>query len=215
MYFVRCFSVLLLLAGTGLAAPRERTVVLGKWHTVKTLAESGESGEIRVRSLLVDGRGLEYTSGSPHDVTDRLFVVRRVFRINDALPSPHGDAPAAPQWIWRLGGWISVDRLSGHVAQLNLPAFDPEISQASWFRDYAAYCGTSEDGAKAYLVVWQLGKRKPILKQEFSGRGCSPPLWERTPSRVTFTLAGEKPSFVIRSHGADPQPETSEEEGPR
>jgi hypothetical protein len=98
---------------------------------------------------------------------------------------------------------------------LNLPAFDAEVSQASWYRDYAAYCGTSEDGAKAYLVVWQLGKRKPILKQEFSGPGCSPPLWERTPSRVTFILAGEKPSFVIRSRGADPQPEPSEEEGPQ
>jgi hypothetical protein len=209
-----CLSTALLLAGSGLAAPRERTVVLGKWHTVKTLAESGET-EVRIRRLLVDGRTVEYTSGSPHDVTDRLFVVRRAYRINDALPLLRESAPPAPQWIWRLGGWISVDRITGHVVSLNLPAFDSEVSLASWYRDYAAYCGTSEDGGRAYLVVWQLGKRKPILKQEFSGPGCSPPLWERTPSRVTFVLAGEKPSFVIRSRGADPQPESSEEEGPQ
>jgi hypothetical protein len=213
MRFARCFSVVLLLAGSAWATPRERTVLLGKWHTVKTPAEAGET-EIRIRKLLVDGRMVEYTAGSPHDITDRLFVVRRAYRINDALPSPHESAPP-PQWIWRLGGWISVDRITGHVAALNLPAFDAEVSLASWYRDYAAYCGTSEDGAKAYLVVWQLGKRKPILKQEFSGPGCPPPLWERTPSRVTFILAGEKPSFVIRSRGADPQPESSEEEGPQ
>jgi hypothetical protein len=211
MRCARCFSVVLLLAVSALAAPRERTVVLGKWHTVKTPAEAGET-EIRIRKLLVDGRMVEYTSGSPHDITDRLFVLRRAYRINDALPSLH---ETAPQWIWRLGGWISVDRITGRVAALNLPAFDAEVSLASWYRDYAAYCGTSEDGAKAYLVVWQVGKRKPILKQEFSGPGCPPPLWERTPSRVTFILAGEKPSFVIRSRGADPQPESSEEEGPQ
>lgn len=214
MRLARCLSMVLLLAGSGLAAPKDRAVVLGKWHTVKTLGDSGAS-EVRIRRLLVDGRTVEYTSGPPHDVTDRLFVVRRAYRINDALPSLHENAPAAPQWTWQLGGWISVDRLTGRVAPLNLPAFDAEASQASWYRDYAAYCGTSEDGAKAYLVVWQLGKRKPILKQEFSGPGCSSPLWARTPSRVTFILAGEKPSFVIRSRGADPQPESNEEEGPQ
>jgi hypothetical protein len=213
MRLARCLSMVL-LAGSGLAASRDRAVVLGKWHTVKILADSGES-EVKIRRLLVDGRTVEYTSGPPHDVTDRLFVVRRAYRINDALPSLHENEPAAPQWTWRLGGWISVDRLTGRVAPLNLPGFDAEVSQASWYRDYAAYCGTSEDGAKAYLVVWQLGKRKPILKQEFSGPGCSSPLWERTPSRVTFVLAGERPSFVIRSRGADPQPESNEEEGPQ
>lgn len=208
----RCLSVVLLLAGSGLAAPRQRTVVLGRWHTVKTSTDSGVSGELRIRKLLVDQRVVEYTSGSPHEVTDRLFVIRRAYRINDALPK---DEPQVPRWIWRLDGWISVDRFSGRVTSLNLPAFDPDDSQASWYRDYAAYCGTSDDGVTAYLVVSQLGKRKPILRKEFSGRGCPPPLWERRPSRVTFIVAGEKSSFVIRSHGADPQVESSEEEGPR
>ncbi|HEY6305185.1 MAG TPA: hypothetical protein VI488_01850 [Candidatus Angelobacter sp.] len=215
MPFARCFSVLLLLAGSGLAAPRQRAVVLGTWHTVKTLADSGETGEVRIRKLLVDGRVVEYTSGLPHDVTDRVFVIRRAYRINDALPPRPENEPPPPQWVWRLDGWISVDRFTGRVIPLNLPAFDSETSQASWYRDYAAYCGTSEDGAKGYLVVWQLGKRRPILSKESSGPGCAPPQWERTPSRVTFIVAGEKSSFVIRSRGADPQPEPREEEGPQ
>ncbi len=207
MPFARCFAVVLLLA-----ASRQHTVVLGKWHTVKTMTDSGESGEIRVRKLLVDGRVVDYTSGPAHTVTDRVFVIRRANRINDALP---GDKPQLPQWIWRLDGWISVDRFSGRVTPLNLPAFDPETSQASWYRDYVAYCGTSDDGAKAYLVVSQLGKRRPILRKEFSGPGCAPPQWERRPSRVTFVVAGAKSSFIIHSRGAEPEPESTQEEGPQ
>jgi hypothetical protein len=202
----------LLLAGSSVAASRPRSVVLGKWRTVTTWADSGESGQVKVRKLLVNERVVEYTYGPSHDVTDRLFVIRRAYRMNDTLPA---DRPQASQWVWRLDGWISVDRLTGHVASLSLPAFDPDISQASWYRDYAAYCGTSEDGAKAYLVVAQLGKRKPILRKEFSGPGCAPPQWERRPSRVTFTAAGERSSFVVRSRGADPQPDSGDEEGPQ
>jgi hypothetical protein len=132
--------------------------------------------------------------------------------MNDALPK---DTAGSPQWVWRLDGWISVDRLTGHVASLNLPAFDPEVSQASWYRDYAAYCGTSDDGAKSYLVVAQIGKRKPILRKEFSGPGCAPPLWDRRPSRVSFAAGGEKSSFMIRSRGAEPQSGSGEEEAPQ
>jgi hypothetical protein len=103
------------------------------------------------------------------------------------------------------------------VAQLNLPAFDPDISEVNWYRDYAAYCGSSDDGSKTYMVVVQLGKRKPILKKEFAGAGCSAPVWERNPSRVTFNAGGGKSSFAVRAHGADPQPESNnnEDEGPQ
>ncbi len=201
-----------LYAAGALAAPRQHTVALGKWHTVKALADSGEAREIKIRRLLVDERVREYTSGPGHDVTESLFVIRRAYRVNDSLPE---DGQKPPQWVWRLDGWISVDRVTGRVAQLSLPAFDPEVSQASWYRDYAAYCGTSDDGAKAYLVISQLGKRRPILRKEFSGPGCGAPKWERGPSRVTFTLAGEKSIFMIRSRGADPQLEPAEEEGPQ
>ena len=175
-------------------------------------SDSGRTQQMRVQELIVDGHLREYTSGPPHEVTERLFVVRRAYRMNDALPE---ESRKAPQWVWRQGGWISVDRQTGHIAQLNLPAFDGEVSQASWYRDYAAYCGASDDGSRSYLMVAQLGKRKPILKKEVSSPACSPPRWERTPSRVTFLVGGEKTTFAVRANGADLQPETTDEDGPQ
>jgi hypothetical protein len=206
------YSFLLLLAGGSYAAPRQHTVFLGKWRTVELRSESGTAQPATVRELLIDGRLREYLTGPPHEVTERLFVVRRAYRMNDNLPE---EIKKPPQWVWRLGGWISVDRQTGHVAQLNLPAFDGEVSEASWYRDYAAYCGISDDGSKTYMMVAQLGKRKPVLKKEISAASCAAPRWERTPSRVTFLVAGEKTTFAIRARGADLQPETAEEEGPQ
>ena len=130
----------------------------------KLRTEAGEKQPLKVRELVIDGRIREYTTGATHEVTDRLFVVRRAYRINDALP----EEKKPQQWVWRLDGWISVDRQTGHVAQLNLPAFDGDTSEASWYRDYAAYCGASDDGAKTYMVVSQLGKRKPVLRKGIS-----------------------------------------------
>src|SRR5260370_31326634 len=122
--------------------------------------------------LIVDGRVKEYTTGLPHDVTDKLFVIERAYRLNDSLPD---DSAKTPRWTWQVGGWISVDRMTGHVAALNLPSFDPVVSAASWYRDYVAYCGLSDDGGKFYMMVSQLGRRKPILKKEFSGSSCAAP----------------------------------------
>ena len=45
--------------------------------------------ELKVRPLFVDTRLKEYTTGTPHELTDRLFVVRRAFRVNDTLA--HGE----------------------------------------------------------------------------------------------------------------------------
>ena len=205
-----CISALL-LAGRGPAAPKVHTVALSPWRTVEVRADSGDQQQVKVRELIIDGRVREYTTGPTHEVTDRVFVVRRAYRINDALPEETGKPR---QWVWRLDGWISVDRQTGHVAQLNLPAFDGDSSVTSWYRDYAAYCGASEDGSKTYMVVSQLGQRKPILKKEYPGPACAAPKWERSPGRVTFFVAGEKTSFVVRAHTADPQPDTSTEEGP-
>jgi hypothetical protein len=211
MPLARRVLLVVALVSSAWAAPRQHSIALGKWQTVKTVADSGESSQVKVRRLIVDGRVKEYTAGAIHDVTDRVFVIRRAYRVNDSLPQ---DPDSTSQWVWRLDGWISVDRSTGHVAQLNLPVFDAETSEASWYRDYAAYCGTSDDGEKAYLVVWQLGKRKPLLRKEFSGPGCSAPRWERKPARVTFTAGGEKNSFIVRTHGAEAQAEAGEGEGP-
>jgi hypothetical protein len=49
----------------------------------------------------VDARLKEYTTGSPHDITDRLFAVRRAFRLKDHLPP---GIHLIPRWRWQTGG---------------------------------------------------------------------------------------------------------------
>jgi hypothetical protein len=192
------------------AASKPHVISFGKWTSAKWPNATGQKLlDIKVRALFVDARLKEYTTGGPHEVTDRLFVVRRVFRVNDALPSANANLPS---WQWQRGGWLVVDRLTGRVAQLNLPEFDPFYSTASWYRDYVAYCGVSEDGKKLYAVVAQVGRRKPILKKEAGEPAaaddpdseCPPPVWERTPMRVTFQHDGDqKLVFSIRSRVVD------------
>ncbi|MBS1804977.1 MAG: hypothetical protein JST28_16585 [Acidobacteria bacterium] len=157
-------------------------------------ASAGDSN-LKIRPLVVDGLVKEWTTGEAHDVTDRSFVVRRVLRINDELP---GEKAAANRWVWQRGPWLLVDRVSGHVSALKLPDYDPGVSQVSWFRDYAAYCGLTSSGKSLYAVVTQLAVRKPVLAKKLSafdveGRGdpvCAPVAWERNPFRVTFSPAG-------------------------
>ncbi len=171
------------------AAPRAHVITFGKWSSTQwTDPEGKRRFEMKVRSLIVDTRVREYTTGGPHEMTDRLFVVRRAFRLNDALPGE------PVRWQWQRGGWLLVDRLTGRVAQLSLPEFDPFYSTASWYRDYVAYCGVSEDAKKRYAMVMQVGRRKPVLKKDIGTPAgtdepdseCAAPLWERSPMRVTF-----------------------------
>src|SRR5258708_12136078 len=88
--------IFLLTAG-GFAAPKPHSIFLGQWHTVKTLDPS-PAHTFRIRRLIVDGRVKEYTTGLPHDVTDRLFVIERAYRLNDSLPD---DSPKPPPWTWQ------------------------------------------------------------------------------------------------------------------
>ena len=171
---------------------------------------------LKVRPLLVDARIKEYTTGNPHDLTDRLFVVRRAFRINDSLPNE-----ATARWQWQRGGWLLVDRVTGRVSQLNLPEFDPFYSTASWYRDYIAYCGVSEDGKKRYAIVAQVGRRKPLLKKDLGEPNggddpdseCPAPNWERSPMRVTFKPGSdEKVVFSVRNRAVDLVNDTEEAE---
>ena len=75
------------------AAPRKsHTAVLGAAKKVPYSKAGDPSGaaagedSLKVRALIVDGVLKEWTTGDAHDVTDRSFVVRRVIRLNDALP---------------------------------------------------------------------------------------------------------------------------------
>jgi hypothetical protein len=202
------FACVILLASSGFAAPKPHAVTFGKWATVKWQAVEDESKtvDVKVRPLYVDGHTKEFTVGPAHDVTDRTFVVQRMFRLNDSLPQETG----AARWRWERGGWLLVDRVTGKVQQITLPEFDSYYSAVNWFRDYAAYCGASDDGQKVFAIISQLGRRKPLLKKAlveataFEIPGCPPPIWQRGPVRVTFEPKGDqKITFAVRSRTLD------------
>lgn len=210
-------SLLLLSTAAG-AAAKVHVITLGKWMAVTwTTGMEQKPASIRIRALIVDGRVKEYTLGAPHDVTDRLFVVRRVFRANDSLPEDAG-----PRWQWQKGGWLLVDRVTGRISPLTLPEFDPFYSAASWYRDYVAYCGIADDGKKTYAIVAQLTRRKPVLKKEIGSgpaedadpdSACPSPVWQRSPVRVSFDpSATPRQTFSIRGHVVDVVSEDEEDE---
>ncbi len=178
---------------------------------------------LKVRPLLVDARVKEFTVGPAHDVTDRLFVVRRAFRVNDTLPQ---ESAAAPHWQRQVGGWMLVDRISGRGSPINLPEFDAVYSAVNWYRDYAAYCGVSDDGKNVYAVVAQISRRRPVLKKLLERESitaetndatadslCPVLAWQRAPARVSFEPTGSlKQTFAIRGHVVDRMTEEDEEE---
>ena len=207
------FAVMVLMSASlyldipAYAAPRKtHTVVLGAAKRVPYSkagdpagAATGEDA-LRIRALLVDGVLKEWTTGDAHDVTDRSFVVRRVLRINDALPGEKlkvGDKQG--HWVWQRGPWLMVDRVNGHVSALKLPDYDPGVSLVTWFRDYGAYCGLTASGKSLYAVVAQLAARKPALSKKVAAFSpashpdpvCAPPEWQRDPLRITFHPTGK------------------------
>ena len=187
-----------------LAAPKIHTVSLGSVRKVPYLppgnvaaAKPGDVLTLKVRPLIVDGRQKEWTTGEAHDVTDRSFTIRRAMRLNDSLP---GDSAA--HWSWQPGPWLLVDRSTGHITALHLPDFDVAISEAVWYRDYAAYCGsgtTAKGGL--FLVVAQLGARRPVVQKQIgkwpqaepAAPVCQTAQWQRSPMRVTLQPTGGEP----------------------
>ena len=219
----KCILMLALVVVAGLtarsgAATKVHVIAFGKWMSVQWLPDSaGNPLPLKVRALVVDGRVKEYAVGAPHEVTERLFVVRRAFRMNDSLPED-----STLRWQWQRGGWLLVDRLTGRVSPISLPAFDSYYSAASWYRDYVSYCGVSDDGKKVFATVVQLNRRKPIVKKLLSNvtldeshpdSACPAPVWQRSPTRVSFEPgAGGKQTFAIRGYVADVMTNAEDEE---
>jgi hypothetical protein len=218
---VRSAVIPLLMMAVGtttFAASKPHVISFGKSMTVKLFLGPDEDRTMpmKVRALLADGKLKDFVTGEVHEVTDRLFVVRRAYRLNNNLP---GDEKAA-NWVWERGGWLLVDRLTARVSQLPLHEFDPFYSQASWFRDYAAYCGVSDNGEKLSAVVMQLGRKKPVLRKDLGAASqgdtpdseCDAPTWDKKPTRVTFLPKhGEKQTFSIFGHAWDAAPGSEEE----
>lgn len=207
---MKSFPVLFLLSLAVLpsagfaAAPKTHTVALGAPRKVSYTqpdatpeAQLDQTSTIKIRPLIIDDRLKDWTTGNTHEITDRTFAIRRAFRVNDALPSD-----SAPRWIWQPGPWITVDRITGHITALHLPNFDPLVSDAVWFRDYAAYCGTSTTtkGGSLYVIVAQLGARRPVVQKQIGKWPqpnrfipvCQPAKWERLPLRVTIQPTGDE-----------------------
>jgi len=215
------FTFLAVVSVTGFAAAKPKVTSLGAWSKVPFFLGPNEdkSIEIRIRPLLVDGKIKEFTTGDTHDVTDRFFVVRKAYRVNDWLPDD--PKPKEHRWRWQRGSWLLVDRNTARITQLNLPEFDPFYSSTSWFRDYVAYCGLSDDATKVYAVVAQIGRKKPILRQRLGEAKnqnepeseCAAPHWERDPIRVTFEpTGGPKQTFQVFGHAVDAMPTGGDEE---
>ena len=203
MRFIIWLSVLALTSTPALAASKTHTIVFGKWQVID--CDSGGNArpvQIRIRALYVDGKLKDYTTGLPHEVTERVFVIGRVFRLNDTLP-----ADKQPRWIWQRVGWLQVDRTSGRTVPLNLPNFDPGSDALAWYRDYVAYCGLSEDETHLYAIVVQLGIRKPLLRRVLDQTGdrpsCALPTWQRNPTRVEFLANGQKFSFSVKGRALE------------
>jgi hypothetical protein len=198
---IRLLSLLLFATLPLAAATKPHTVALGAVRKVPyqppdatTKLIGPDAITMKVRALLVDGQQKEWTTGETHDVTDRTFTVRRAMRLNDALPGE------AEHWAWQPGPWLTVDRVTGHITALHLPEFDPNVSEAIWFRDYAAYCGVNSTAKSDTLVavVAQIGARKPILHQTISKWDpqqhaqppCAAAVWQRQPVRVKIQPTG-------------------------
>lgn len=184
------------------SGPKIHSVTLGPYRHVPYTqpdatpdSKSDETSTLRIRALFVDNRQKEWTVGEVHDITDRTFAVRRALRVNDALPTDR-----ALRWQWEPGPWLTVDRVTGHITALHLPDFDPVVSDAVWYRDYAAYCGVSNTarGSGLYAVVAQVGARRAVVQKKIGDWPqsdhfipvCQPAVWQRLPVRVTLKPTG-------------------------
>jgi hypothetical protein len=240
-------AVLLVALTAAQAAGRKaHVVVLGAARRVHYSKSGDPAGalpletELKIRALLVDGALKEWTTGDAHDVTDRSFVVRRVIKLNNALPenSAPSEGPAvagksqeaadkvnavkkapAESWVWQRGPWLLVDRVTGRITALKLPDYDPGVSQVSWFRDYGAYCGLTASGKSLYAVVAQVAARKAVLSKKLATFDaerppepvCGAVEWQREPLRVTFHPTGKDAASFDLTPGSAVLVEESDE----
>jgi hypothetical protein len=199
------FAILQRFPSAAAAPVKFHTVVLGAARKVPYTLPGSSTADgkvvdpvtLKVRPLLVDGRQKEWTTGDAHDVTDRSFTIQRALRLNDGLP---GDTAA--HWSWQPGPWLLVDRTSGHITALHLPDFDAVVSNAVWYRDYAAYCGTAQTvKGGLFAIVAQIGTTKTIVRKQIgkwpqampAQPVCKAAEWQRAPMRVTMQATGGEP----------------------
>jgi len=161
------------------AVPKPHVITFGKWTPAKwCVGSAGDKVvEIKIRALFVDTRLKEHTTGAPHEVTERRFVVRRVFRINDSLPefdSYYSSWKLVPGITLPTPASPTTEKMFAVVAQL---------------------------GRRKPILKKPLGE--PDL-DEMPDSECPAPAWQRAPTRVTFQTDDEqKLTCSVRGHAVD------------
>ena len=119
--------------------------------------------------FVVDSRLKEYTTGSPHELTDRLFVVRRAFRVNDALPAEMAALARDGSGSAAAGRWSTG--LPVESRNSTCRSTIPSIRAPSWYRDYIGLLRRFGRGQESFTPSWRRwGGEKPILKKDVGGR---------------------------------------------
>jgi hypothetical protein len=88
------------IAGLRGGTTKVHVIGFGQWSSVQWFDDIGTNPPqaIKIRALVIDGHVKEYAVGAPHEVPERLFVVRRASPVNDSLPEDPG-----PCWQWQRG----------------------------------------------------------------------------------------------------------------
>jgi hypothetical protein len=198
--------------------PQNRIVPFGEWISAQWPNATGQRTlDRKVCPLFVDTRLQEYTTGTPHERTDRLFLVQRAFLLNDALPAENAPLKRAPIRTPRAGsgsaeaGCSSTNRPRDPSPSSTCPSSIPSIEDklVSGLRRLLRGIGKPQEA----LRDSRLGRsRKPILRKDTGepvgtddpDSECPPAIWERTSMRVTFQPDDkQKLVFSIRSRTVD------------
>jgi hypothetical protein len=117
------------------AVPKPHVITFGKWISAKWPNATGQKLlDLKVRPLFVDTRLKEYTTGIPHELTDRPFLVRRALRVNDALPTESASAkPRAGNGNAAAGcsSTVSPDESPSSTCPSSIPSIRPQAGIAT------------------------------------------------------------------------------------
>jgi hypothetical protein len=158
------------------------------------------------------------TTGQPRDITDRAFVVRKVYRVNDRLPS---ESTQSPKWKWHRAGWLLVDRPNGPSQRTSLARFRPVLLDGELVSRLRGILRVLRRRREGVRRGGKIGVKKPLVHKE-PGRAhggdmpdseCDAPTWQRPPVRVTIVSKDGQPvTFAIHRQASEATPEHEAEE---
>ena len=101
-----------------LAVPKPHMISFGKWTAAKWyVGPKAKAVDMKIRALYRRHAPEGVHDRDAAEVTDRLFVVRRMFRLNDTLPSGSQRPPRVVVGARRVAAGGSRDR-ARHADQL-------------------------------------------------------------------------------------------------